>query len=81
MCRKDESLEMLIVRHIMSLIVNLLSNPENAVAWPTPISKIRALSWRVTFAWRAYRRMRSGDDVGGKAGSLEFNDLNKPQCK
>lgn len=77
----DEAFEMLIVKHLKSLSVNLLTHLEKSAAWLMKVSQFRSLARRVRGASRAYGRFRGADDVGESSGPLRFYDRNVPQSR
>lgn len=71
---------MLIVRHLKSLSVSLLSHLEKTAAW-LMVSIFQSLARRVTGASRAYGRFRGANDAGENSGALRFYDRNVPQSR
>lgn len=77
----DESLEMMIVRHLKGLNVNFISHLENSAAWLLEVSMLRSLARLFTGASRAYGRKRLQDDTGEQLGPLNQFDRNTIQWK
>ena len=77
----DEALEMLIVRYLKGLSVNLLQHLENSTAWLIPVSPCRSLCRYVTGASRSIGSKRANTDGGEGTGPLNEYDLNACQWK
>ena len=77
----DESLEMLIIRHVKSLKNSALPQLESSAAWLLEVSQARSFLRNIVGASRVYAPSRTGDDTDERKGPLDLYDRNRGQLK